>query len=418
MILAVVLAVLTALVLVPVVLAWRFALLFPPRAAPAPAEADWPHAAVLLCLRGADPALPACLGALVELDYPSYEVVIIVDDLDDPAWQVLQDALGARDRPRVRVRVEVLHRPLETCSLKLSAQVQALDGLDGRCRVVALIDADVVPDRGWLRALVAPFRDERVGASTGFRWYTPQDTRWGTLVRYWWNFASVCHMIAFGVPWGGSLAWHLGRVGRDRLRRQLAHSFSEDTSTAPLLRALGQRLAMVPEATMVCPETIDLPRCVAFIRRQLLCVRLHHPHWNAIVLLSAAWGAALAATVALVGLLPLCGLAVWAAWPAALLLVFPLAALTALGRVERHLRQRARRRGEPFRGLPLSWRALPTLALTAAINVACLVSAHCLRHVSWRGIDYDIDPDGTVHRGPYRPFLGAGRGAERGMSVH
>src|ERR1051326_6904955 len=53
-----------------------------------------PKTAVILSLRGPDPFLPAAIDALMKQDYPDYDVYIVVDDRDDPAWQVAEDAVA------------------------------------------------------------------------------------------------------------------------------------------------------------------------------------------------------------------------------------------------------------------------------------------------------------------------------------
>ena len=63
-----------------------FAALRKGRAAPA-ADAACPKAVVVLCLRGRDPFLDQCVRALLDQDYPRYDVRIVVDGPDDPAWR-------------------------------------------------------------------------------------------------------------------------------------------------------------------------------------------------------------------------------------------------------------------------------------------------------------------------------------------
>src|SRR5262249_18698020 len=155
--------------------------------------------------------------------------------------------------------------------------------LDASIEVVALIDADVVPGRDWLRVLVAPLANPRVGATTGIRWYAPPQASWGNLVRYFWNAAACTQMYAFHIPWGGSLAFH-ARVFRDSdLLERWAHTFGEDTSAYGVLRSCNLELRMVPAATMVNPENTDLRGCGTFIRRQLFSARMNHANWRAVL---------------------------------------------------------------------------------------------------------------------------------------
>src|SRR5262249_32028515 len=155
--------------------------------------------------------------------------------------------------PNVQVRVEALGEHRETCSLKVSGTLQALATLDDGVEVLALIDGDVLPARNWLRALVGPLQSARVGATTGFRWYAPTGTNWGTLVRYLWNAAAVTQMYAFRIAWAGSLAFHARAFRHPAAVELWSRSFSEDTGAFGLVRALGQELRFVPEATVFNP---------------------------------------------------------------------------------------------------------------------------------------------------------------------
>ncbi len=57
---------------------------------PALADSECPRAAVVLCVRGLDPFLPACLKGLFHQDYPDYDVWIVVDSIHDAAgpWSI------------------------------------------------------------------------------------------------------------------------------------------------------------------------------------------------------------------------------------------------------------------------------------------------------------------------------------------
>src|SRR5580700_9528897 len=123
--------------------AWRFAACYPAKE-PADADSeDWPRAAVVLSVRGADPSLVECLRRLMQQDYPDYEVHLVIDSEDDPAWEMLRPLLA--DNRAEHVFVRLLRTKHETCSLKVSALAQAIGTLDESIGVVALIDADVIP---------------------------------------------------------------------------------------------------------------------------------------------------------------------------------------------------------------------------------------------------------------------------------
>jgi hypothetical protein len=342
---------------------------------------------------------------------------IVVDAQDDPAWGVVQQIL-AKGRPSgVAVHVSALKKRLPTCSLKLSAQLQAAQALDASCQAVALIDADVVPGRTWLASLVAPLADPRVGAATGLRWYAPGDAAWGTLTRYLWNAAACAQMFAFRIPWGGSLAFRTEVLRSTGLLEQWAHSFSEDTSAAAVLQRAGLAVRFVPAATMLNREATDLAGCRSFIRRQLLCARLHHPRWPAILAVNVGTGLALAATLIL---FPVCLLTrAWdaAAWLGGMLQLFALALLSALILGEMLLRRQAQERGEVLPPVQAPLKCLLAAPVAVAFHVAGLACAVRDRQVVWRGITYRLAGQGRVSMLEYRPYQSAGTAAQDTASL-
>ena len=215
-----------------------------------------PRAAIILCLRGRDPFLEMCLESILKQDYPDYQLRIVIDSRQDPAWQVAQslaDRYGAE-----RVCIEALEERHGTCSLKCSAVVQALERLDESFQVAALVDADTLTHPSWLRELVAPLRDERVAVTTGNRWYMPATGSWGAMVRYLWNAAAVVQMFWDGVCWGGTLAIKRGIFVKGDLLDRWRHALCEDTMLFRWLGKRGMRVKFVPSLMIVNREDCGL----------------------------------------------------------------------------------------------------------------------------------------------------------------
>lgn len=401
------------------------------------ADEACPKTAVILCLRGADPYLGETIRALLRLDYPLYDVSIVVDSGADPAWRLAEEIVkenqnipvnieplvastnvGRIANPSyhaVAVRVEPLVQRRETCSLKCGSLVQAVAGLDESYQVVALVDADTIPHRGWLRELVAPLADERVGAATGNRWYMPEGGEAGALVRYLWNAAAVIQMFWFRIAWGGTLAVKTEALRRCNLPERWANAFCEDTMLFGILRRHGYRLVFVPSLMMVNRESIDLPGFFRWMRRQLLAARLYHPSWWAVV----GHGVVFSLVPAL--LLVLFALALcrgeWAPglWSGGGLAVYLASILLQLAPVEIAVRRIVRARGESTSWLNLKTLAgaLPALICTQIVHAAGLVSVSWLRTVEWRRVIYRIEGPWKVRLIEDRPYESRAGGDDR-----
>lgn len=363
-----------------------------------------PKAAVVLCLRGTDPFLSDCIEAILDQDYPRYDVRVVVDCREDPAWKVVEEVV--RRRQAENVHVFPLTQRRETCSLKCSSVVQAISELDDSYEVVALLDADTIPHPNWLRQLVAPLADERIGAATGNRWYMPAEATWASLVRYVWNSAAVVQMFCHHIAWGGTLAIKTGVLRDSDLLDRWGRAFCEDTMLYKVLRQRGLRVAFVPSLMMVNREACDMLGYFRWVRRQMLTTRLYHPRWLAVVAhgLITSLPQAVATGVLLVALLS-------GQWKTAALAGGGLACYLAsmavmLAPMEVGVRRIVRSRGEPADWLTASIAAkvLVAIPLTQVIYAAVLVSTILVRTVEWRGVSYRIGGPWEIRLIRYAPY--------------
>jgi len=349
---------------------------------------ECPRAAVILCVRGLDPFLPACLTGLFQLDYPDYDVWIVVDSTRDAAWPVVNDL--AQQSGKHNVHVLALTERLDTCTRKLAGILQAMANMDASREIVALLDSDTIPHAGWLRELAAPLKDPRVGVSSGNRWYMPAAPTAGSLVRYLWNVAAVVQMYWYDIGWGGSLAICGRFLRQSDLRQRLAHGFSDDTTICRCAQAYGYRIAFSPSLVMVNRETCSVKGVFGFLQRQMLAVRMHHGWWWAVVAHGVATTAvlgfscllgAVAAATAHWSAAACIGTALAAYWASMVLLILPL---------EWCARRIVRDRGDTIKGFG-AWGwfcAALAIPLTQIVHFAALATAFFARTHRWRGVRY------------------------------
>jgi cellulose synthase/poly-beta-1,6-N-acetylglucosamine synthase-like glycosyltransferase len=365
-----------------------------------------PNVAVILSLRGADPSLARCINAAMSQDYEPYTLHIIVDSSCDPAWAVVKAAL-AEHTPSSQARVSVHLRTELDCyrSLKLNAQRQVLTTLDDSTEVIAFLDADCIPSTAWLRHMITPLADERVGAATGIRWSAPLDRSWGTLARHVFNALAFPKMFLYRIPWGGSLAMRRTVLFQTGLLERWACSLGEDTSTYGVLRASGLRLTFVPGATQVNTETTDLQGAYYFMLRQLVSARVHHIYWPLMMTMTLAAiasfliccilaTAGIAATV--LANAQACMLSKFAIIPASYFTATVAALLIADVLVRR------------YGHAPPYFVSLPRRIVAVAIGIYEASYAMCTAPrtatIEWRGITYDILGKNRIHMRAYRPY--------------
>jgi cellulose synthase/poly-beta-1,6-N-acetylglucosamine synthase-like glycosyltransferase len=363
-------------------------------------------ATIILCLRGPDPFLSDCIRALLYQNYSNYTVQIVIDSESDPAWTIAQTTLQKYDST-VPIKVNALRSPRSTCSLKCSALLQAVAEMEPDCEVVALIDADTIAHPDWLSDLVAPLSNPQVGITTGGRWYTPVDSRWGTLHRYVWNAFASLSMYHNKIAWGGTLAFRTTLLQAAPAEAMWGDALCEDVPLREAALAQGLSIQFVPSLMMVNQEEIQFSSFLNWARRQLLLTRLYHGNWSrlafdvifspALALLTFGWlGVAIYAQQ-------------WRAasgFGAALFVFYVFCTLIPIAVMDYSVRQVAIARNGVIP--PLSPLALIKILLAAVFSyftgVGTVISATLIHQVKWRGITYDIKDARNVRLLEYFPY--------------
>ncbi|MEM9413349.1 MAG: glycosyltransferase family 2 protein, partial [Planctomycetota bacterium] len=239
-------------------------------------DKDCRPAAVIVCVRGIDPSLRHCIDALSQQDYPDYVVHIVVDHVNDPSHKILNELA----KKSSQFQIHILEDQFETCSLKCSSLIHAYSKLSSDTEIIAHLDTDTVPNTHWLRLLATELNDSEVGAVCGVRWYRPQKSNPGSLVRQIWNAAAVVQMFWYDIAWGGSMALKREVVVQTDLLERWKHALCEDTMLSQVLSGTPFQFRYVLHQIIENDETTTVSTLVSWITRQLITARLYHPQWH------------------------------------------------------------------------------------------------------------------------------------------
>lgn len=139
---------------------WRF-FCRPATPAGATARSFTPPVSILKPLRGVDPEAYENFVSFCHQDYPDYELLFCVGAKDDPAIPILERL--AREYPERQIRILVGNQSdaLNDKAAKLARLVR-----EARHEFVVISDSDVRARPDYLRTVVAPLADPRIGAVT------------------------------------------------------------------------------------------------------------------------------------------------------------------------------------------------------------------------------------------------------------
>ena len=172
--------------------------------------------------------LKQTLDALAALEYPNFEVVLVINNTPDPAlWRPIEDyckVLG----DRFKFVREDNCKGFKAGALRLAQQHTAADA-----EIIGIIDADYVVTKDWLKDLVPVFRDPNVGLVQA-----PQDHRDGE--------RSVMHQ-AMNAEYAGF--FDIGMVQRNEVNAIIVHG------TMCLIRRQAMDAAGGWSSDTICEDT-------------------------------------------------------------------------------------------------------------------------------------------------------------------
>ena len=230
-----------------------------------------PFVSVIAPTRGVEPGLEDNVRPLLRQDYPAYEVLFVFDDIADGAVEIVEQ-LGGRI---------VISGPAKGTGQKVHNLIAAVDQIDPRCEVIVFVDTDARPGRNWLRQLVAPLADDRIGASTGYRWFVPERGGLASRLRGVWN-ASIASALgedsAKNFCWGGSTAIRRETFERLRVTDHWQGTVSDDFTLTRVLKEAELPIHFTPNVLVPSVGDCGFRELLEFTTRQVKITRVYAPH--------------------------------------------------------------------------------------------------------------------------------------------
>jgi len=232
-----------------------------------------PRTAVLCSCKGLEPGLELNLTALTEFDHQNYETFFVLASESDPAFSIVKRvAASARTKTHV-----VIADKAEGCGEKVNNLRFAIEQLSPDFEFLAFADSDGRPGKSWLKKLVAPLADARVGATTTMRWLIPNRGNLATALLAAWNAPIVTMLSEKGKNfcWGGGMAIRRSVFDQVGVVEDWKNSVSDDYSMTRSLRRAGLSIMFLPECLTLSYAETDFAGLLEFTNRQILITRVY-----------------------------------------------------------------------------------------------------------------------------------------------
>jgi ceramide glucosyltransferase len=232
-----------------------------------------PRTAVLCSCKGLEPGLERNLTALTEFDHQNYETFFVLASESDPAGAIVKRVAASA---RTKAHVVITEKP-EGCGEKVNNLRIAIEQLPADFEFLAFADSDGRPGKSWLKKLVAPLADARVGATTTMRWMIPNRNNLATFLLAAWNAPIVTMLNEKGKNfcWGGGMAIRRGVFDQIGVAEDWKNSVSDDYSMTRALQRASRPIVFLPECLTLSYVETDFADLLEFTSRQILITRVY-----------------------------------------------------------------------------------------------------------------------------------------------
>ncbi len=344
-----------------------------------------PPITVLKPVLNDDGQLYSNLRSFCEQDYPSYEILFGVRNVDDPAVTVIERLI--REFPQLDLTCVVTGAPIGN-----NRKVSTLEVLSRRARHDTLVvsDADMHVGRGYLRAVVAPLANPSVGLVTClYRGVTSgglASTLGAMFINEWFIPGVVVgtRLARLRNAFGATLACRRDVLASIKSFAALADYLADDYMMGELISRRGLRVVLAPY--LVSNIVVE---------RDLQSLVFHELRW--------------ARTFRTVRPLPYaCSVVTHGIPLACLLLAVAGPTLVALTALTVNILSRYAGRVALYRylGIPLRWSTTWLVPIRDVLSFALWALSFLGRQVQWGGERFNVDAEGRLH-----PVVVAGKTA-------
>jgi ceramide glucosyltransferase len=240
-----------------------------------------PPVALIVPCKGLDAAFEENIKSFYKQDYENFSLWFVVSDKNDPAYEELislKEKLGS-DSKAHDSRILVAGKAL-SCSQKNHNLLHCYKHLPPNIEVMAFADSDACFRTDWLTRIVHPLRKEKVGVTTGYRWFIPQRNNSATVAMSIIN-AKIAQLLGeyrFNQAWGGSMAVRVKTFKQLGIEKLWANSVSDDLTVSRAVREGGKKIEFVPACLVASYEQTNWPDFLRFARRQFIITRVNTPN--------------------------------------------------------------------------------------------------------------------------------------------
>ncbi len=233
------------------------------------AKRPLPRVSLFIPCKGMSPDLEENIHAILDQDYPDYEVFCITESKYDPAAPFLNQAAGRHHR----LHHVIAGRATRCCQKNenLISGIEYAKQSQKAGEIYVFADMDIRPSPDWLRNMILPLSDPDVFAVSGFRALTPRHNRFPEHLHAAFSAFQGMAMTdpLYAAMWGGSMAIRRMAFETYAVQEKWASAMVDDMALTSIIKKYGLKRIFSPDCLVSSRETYpELNRVMAWLVRQ------------------------------------------------------------------------------------------------------------------------------------------------------
>jgi ceramide glucosyltransferase len=236
-------------------------------------ESYSPRCSIILPCKGIAKDLENNLQAFLNLDYQNYEIIFALESEIDPSFPIIRDLVAKN--PNASITIAGLATKCAQKNYNLLAALRKTDNAE----VYVFADADISPDRLWLKELILPLSHPEVTVTTGFRWLKAVKGSTGEYVHTYINiflYVMLTFINFFGGTflWGGSMAIRKKDFESLNVAEFWSTTVVDDNSLSRIIMKNSKRSVVVPACITTSDDLIlSVRQGIIWFTRQIMFLK-------------------------------------------------------------------------------------------------------------------------------------------------
>ncbi|MFP4680999.1 MAG: glycosyltransferase [Chitinispirillaceae bacterium] len=234
-----------------------------------------PKCSVIVPCKGIPKNFGKNLRGFLQLDYPTFEVIYVVESESDSAVPEIEKITSEDKRAKL-----VVAGISKACAQKNHNMLAALEQADNP-DVYVFADSDIKPGKNWLKEIVLPLVNPKVTVTTGFRWLLSNKGTIGELTHSYVNifiytcFCAACYFGGVGL-WGGSMAIRRKDFEELGVAQKWSKAAVDDMSLSSVVLKQGRRAVVVPTCVTVTDDLLPtMKSTIVWFERQIMFLKAY-----------------------------------------------------------------------------------------------------------------------------------------------